>query len=256
MSTTTENTNWHINPKQNWGLLVISIWSLINGIGADIKLPPYHPPVTLYLLNLLSGILLLLTWYFASKYSKVRWIIIIVGILSAYNSSSFAISQNMKAEGFISPIDPTTDISLYGKIREKIGDSDLTRHFPLAIPENAENVHLEYLPKFLQGGSHLQLRMKLPISEINELLIKFRSQSKYKFIGGDRSDHADMEGGVPTTYFYTSGIEDLSFPSNYEILVLDSENAGTPDAPWNHGSGYGVIICTEKSEIIYWAEYW
>jgi hypothetical protein len=31
---------------------------------------------------------------------------------------------------------------------------------------------------------------------------------------------------------------------------------GTSDFEWNHGCSYGVVLSLEKSEIIYWAEYW
>jgi hypothetical protein len=175
MSTAIEKMTWHIDPKRNWGLLIVSLWSLLNGIWTDIQLVSYHPSLTPFLFNLLPGVLLLVAWYFAGKYLKGRWIIIIIGILSALVSSSFATSLNMQAEGFISSITPTTDISLYRKVREKIGDSELTQHFPSSIPENAENVHFEYLPKFMQGGSHLQLRMRLPQTEISSLFTEFRS---------------------------------------------------------------------------------
>ena len=75
-------------------------------------------------------------------------------------------------------------------------------------------------------------------------------------MGGDRSDHSNMEGGVPTTYFYTSGTDETSFPDDYEILVLNAEPGGTPDFQWNHGYSYGVAISLKESEIVYWTEYW
>ena len=210
----------------------------------------------LYLLNLLPGALLLVTWYLAGKYPKRRWIAIVIGILSVVAISFFVVSLNLLAGALVAATTPITDIARYSEIREQMGDSELTRHFPLSIPKNAENVQFEYLPKFLQGGSHFQLKMRLPRAEISDLLTEFRSQAKYKFIGGDSNDHANIEGGVPTTFFYTSGTDDYSFQGDYEILVLNAEPSGTPDFQWNHGYSYGVVISLEKSEIIYWAEYW
>ena len=144
----------------------------------------------------------------------------------------------------------------YAEIRKQIGDSVFIQHFPSSIPENATNVKFVYLPKYLQGGGHIQLRLKLPQPEIEELLTEYHSKAKYKFIGGDRNEHANEPGGVPTTYFYTSGTDDGSFPDTYEILVLKVQPEGNPDFEWNHGYSYGVVIGVEKSEIIYWAEYW
>ncbi len=60
---------------------------------------------------------------------------------------------------------------------------------------------------------------------------------------------------MPTTFFYTSDAQD-SFPTTYEILVLDAENKGTPGFKWNHGDSYGVAIDSSASEIVYWAEAW
>ena len=249
MNTTTEEITWPVGLKSNWGLLLVGIMSLLAGIWTDIQWISSHPSGMLYLLNLLPGALFLTAWYLAGKYSKRRWIIIIIGILSTLVISFFVFSLNVLMGAFVAATTPITDIARYSEIRAQMGDSELKRHFPLSIPENAENVQFEYLPKFMMGGSHFQLKLRLPQAEISDLLTEFRSQTKYRFIGGNSSDHANIEGGVPTTYFYTSGTDDHSFQDDYEILVLNAE-------PWNHGYSYGVVISLEKSEIIYWAEYW
>jgi ABC-type transport system involved in multi-copper enzyme maturation permease subunit len=256
VNTITEETTWRNYLKHNRGLLVIGILFFLLGIWADIQWIPERPSGILYFLNLLPAGLLLLAWYLASKYQKRRWVIVIAGVLIALVISLFVVFMNVFTGAFVAATKPVTDVTRYKEIREQMGDSELTQHFPLSIPENAENVQFEYLPKFLQGGGHFQLRMELPQSEINELIAKFQPQAKYKFIGGDRSDHSNMEGGVPTTYFYTSGTDEHSFDDSYEILVLNAEAGGTPDFQWNHGYSYGVVISLEKSEIIYWAEYW
>lgn len=256
LNTNIDETTWQVLLKHNRGILIVGVLLLLFGFWIDVLWIPDHPAGWLYFLNLLPGVLLLLTWYLASKYSKTRWVIIIAGILISFVVSSFAVFFNVIGGAFVAATKPVTDVTQYKEIREQMGDSELTHHFPLSIPENAKNVQFEYLPKFLQGGGHFQLRMELPQSEINELIAKFQPQAKYKFIGGDRSDHSNMEGGVPTTYFYTSGTDEYSFDDSYEILVLNAEAGGTPDFQWNHGYSYGVVISLEKSEIIYWAEYW
>lgn len=57
-------------------------------------------------------------------------------------------------------------------------------------------------------------------------------------------------------FFYTGDASEDSFPSSYEILVLDAEDKGTPGFKWNHGNSYGVAIDSSASEIVYWAEQW
>ena len=210
----------------------------------------------LYIINLLPGTLLIFTWYLASKYLKNRWGFITAGVLLTLIASIFSISMNLVGGAILAVTTPVTDVKKYYEIHEEIGDSELISHFPLPIPENATSIKFDYLPKFLQGGSHIQLKFNLPQPEINELLIEYRANAKYIFIGGDRSDHLNEDGGVPTTYFYTSETDDTSFPNNYEILVLNAEPGGTSGFQWNHGYSYGVVISLEKTEIIYWAEYW
>jgi hypothetical protein len=144
----------------------------------------------------------------------------------------------------------------YLHVREQIGDSELIRHFPPTVPDNATNVKFAYFGGFMQSGAYIQLRLQLPQDEIAKLSKEYHSKAKYMFIGGNKSDHANKPDGVPTTNFYTGDTEDGSFPENYETLVLNAKPEGTSDFKWNHGQSYGVVISLENSEIIYWAEDW
>jgi hypothetical protein len=149
-----------------------------------------------------------------------------------------------------------TNTTRYGEIRQKIwSNKEQIKHFPQEIPEDATNLRLAYSPGFSQGGSYFQLRMKQSPEKIKKVLLKYREIAKHKYKGGNTNDHANLPNGVPTTFFYTSDVQE-SFPTTYEILVLDAENKGTPGFKWNHGDSYGVAIDSSASEIVYWAEAW
>jgi hypothetical protein len=256
VNVTREKTTMRDYLKHNRGLLIIGVLFMLIGIWVDIQWIFKHLSGILYFLNLLPGTLFLSEWYLASKYQNRRWLIINVGVIITLFISMFIFFMNAIALVFITGMTPITDISRYNEILEQMGDSDLTRHFPMSIPESAEAVKFEYIPKILQGGEHFQLRMRLPHSEINNLQEEYSSQAKFKFIGGNTNDHENSPGGVPTTFFYTSGTGDQSFPDDYEIFVLNAEPLATFDPKWNHGFSYGVAISQEKSEIVYWSEYW
>lgn len=256
MNAITDERTWQVYLKRNWGVLILGVLFFSFGMVTNFQWGFDRSFGMLYFANLFPGLLLITTWFFAAKYQKRRWVIIVSGLLITLLTGVSAFYMNIGAAFIVSATTPITEVPRYTEIRQEMGDSELTRHFPLSIPENAENVRFEYLPKFLQGGSHFQLRMRLPQAEVSDLLTKFRSQAKYKFYGGDTNDHANLAGGVPTTFFFTNDTDDYSFPDDYEILVLNAEPGGTPDFQWNHGYSYGVVISLNKSEIIYWAEYW
>jgi len=133
----------------------------------------------------------------------------------------------------------------------------LINHFPAIIPSEAKDARVIFYPGSPEYGQIFQLRMKLPEEQIKKSLDKYRDIAKYKFQGGDTNDHSNQENGVPTTFLYTANLEAESFPSAYEILVLNANNRGTSDDfSWNHGNSYGVAINSNTSEIVYWAEEW
>ncbi len=210
----------------------------------------------LFLINLAPGGLLILAWYLAFIHPARRWVFIGLGVPSAFVILLLGAFMNLAAGAFLAATTPIEDVSRYAEIRGQMGGSVLVRHFPMTIPENATDARFSYLPKFMQGGGHLQLRLRLPQSEIRDVLIEYDPQAKYEYVGGDMGEHENQTNGVPTTHFYTSGTNEGSFPASYEILVFDAEPGGTPDFPWNHGYSYGVAISSENSEIVYWAEWW
>ena len=148
--------------------------------------------------------------------------------------------------------------SNYQDIRHKNWSNQLLiNHFPAIIPSEATDARVLFYPGSPEYGRIFQLRMKLPEEQIIKSLSKYRNLAKYKFQGGDTNDHSNQENGVPTTFLYTANLEAESFPSTYEILVLNANNNGTSDDfSWNHGNSYGVAINSTSSEIVYWAEEW
>ncbi len=151
-----------------------------------------------------------------------------------------------------------TNASSYQDIRHNTWSNQTQiNHFPAIIPSEAKDARVVFYPGSPDYGRIFQLRMKLPEQQIKKALNKYRNIAKYKFQGGDTNDHANQKNGVPTTFLYTSDLQAASFPSSYEILVLNANNRGTSDDfSWNHGDSYGVAINNKTSEIIYWAEEW
>jgi len=150
------------------------------------------------------------------------------------------------------------NISNYQDIRHTTWSNQTQiNHFPAIIPSEAKDARVIFYPGSPEYGRIFQLRMKLPESRIEKALNKYRNIAKYKFQGGDTNDHSNQENGVPTTFLYTNDLQAESFPSTYEILVLNANNRGTSkDFSWNHGDSYGVAINSTTSEIVYWAEEW
>lgn len=135
----------------------------------------------------------------------------------------------------------------------------LISHFPSSIPNDAQNVRFSFRPAFLQGGAHIQLRYSASPEKIDELYERFSVQKTKSYYGGQSGEHMNMEGGMPTTIFYTSGSENFEFPDDYEIMILDrvlTQEERAAGYSWNHGKSHGVAISKESNEIVYWAESW
>lgn len=156
-----------------------------------------------------------------------------------------------------SRLERISDLSRYEEIlRSTWSHQELVKHFPAVIPDYAANKRFIYYAGNLQGGSFLQLKMKLPPTKIKQLLARYRDRSQRKYQGGNTNDHLNQENGLPTTFFHTSDDETESFPPTYEILVLGARDRGNSSFKWNHGDSYGVAIDKYTSEIVYWAEVW
>lgn len=145
----------------------------------------------------------------------------------------------------------------YNGIVEKCrnADKEFFGHFPDKIPSNASNVRFHFLPKFLQGGGHLQIRYSLPPEEIEKFHSKFEKLKSCSVFGGDINSTLNDEKLMRITDFYTSGDKSQTFPKDYEIMVLDPF-VSKSKRNWNHGQAHGVAISKKKNEIVYWAELW
>lgn len=150
------------------------------------------------------------------------------------------------------PDKSVTDISRYEDLLNSSSSvpPGVTDHFPEVIPANARNIRLDYFPKILQGGGHLQLRVQIPPKEVSQILDKYDELAIHRFMGGNRFDHMRQqpEGGH-TTDFYTSDTEDHKFPDSFEILVLGGRYG-------NHGRSYGLAVDRSSSDVVFWAEWW
>jgi hypothetical protein len=191
----------------------------------------------------------------SSKYI-VKFITIILLFLASLSIVGGAFFFR-KFHSSASETETITKTSRYGEIRHQLwSNQTLVKHFPTEIPPNALDVRIAYSPAHLQGGRFFQLRLKQPPYKIQKLLSQYRNIAKYKYQGGDTNTHSNQTHGVPTTFFYTSDSQQESFPSTYEILILDAHNKGSHNFKWNHGDSYGVAIDSSASEIVYWVEQW
>lgn len=162
---------------------------------------------------------------------------------------------------FNEALKPVTDPSQYEQILVGFENSLTVKHFPVKIPADAKNVRLYYLPGFLQGGTFLELRMKLAPEKIKIIEAEFFKQAKRKYIPGAENNsptEEDSPTGMKIEYNYKSYIGSLNgenFPSNYKLLVLE-DTRGAPKYNWKHSDVYGVAIDSSTSEVVYWLEDW
>ncbi len=149
--------------------------------------------------------------------------------------------------------------------------SEIILHFPKTLKKEQKILGFSYLPGFLQGGAHIQLRLKVSEEDLNKLYEKYNKIKTKSFYGGTSSEHINRRDGMPTTSFYTNNntettknltfaeeIEKLTFPEDYEIMIFDEiirkeESSG---GFWNHGKSHGVVISKKRNEIIYFAQSW
>ncbi|MBW4616127.1 MAG: hypothetical protein KME21_23205 [Desmonostoc vinosum HA7617-LM4] len=156
-----------------------------------------------------------------------------------------------KAFSSTSESEVITDISRYREIRNQLwSNNEQLKHFPSDISTDNKSASIAYSP------GYFQVRVKQTPEKIQKLLKQYKNIAKHKYRGGDTNDHINQPHGVPTTFFYTSDSDEESFPSTYEILVLNAQDRGRSGFKWNHGNSYGVAIDSSASEIVYWAEQW
>jgi hypothetical protein len=156
----------------------------------------------------------------------------------------------------------TTDVGEYRAILRQWSASGLVHQFPASIPAQARNVRFSASPGFLQGGAHVQLRLRLPADEIRDIETQLRPMAKAVLSGSTTLEQFDKElkdhpdhPSLPPTVFYTSETT-RSFPAHYRLYVLQARNGGGKGFAWNHGDTAGTAVSSTAGEVVYWAERW
>ena len=151
-----------------------------------------------------------------------------------------------------------TRVSRYAEIRLQLWRRpELIEHFPEMIPPEAEEPRLVFYPGLAQAGAYFQLAMKLPANKVSRLRDEFTALDSLTFRGGDTNDHMNAERSAPTTFYYTSGTGEHSFPDDFELYVLDEVPDEWPEGHYfNHGESHGVAVSTKRNTVVYWAEAW
>ena len=153
---------------------------------------------------------------------------------------------------FETALDPVQDLDEYTDIKS-MWSTTLVDHFPATVADQAT---FYYQPGFLQGGSVIQLKRTVSSTVMSNIWQFAMTNAVATFQGGSSSDHRNLVSGVPTTYFYTSGSDELyDFPKDYTIIVIVTNDFNGGFA-WNHGQTAGFAISTQRNTVVYWAEDW
>ena len=151
-------------------------------------------------------------------------------------------------------ISPVLTTATYGNLLKS--DRELTKHFPREIPRSAKHVRLYYHPRFLQGGSHFEIRYEASPEELRALLNKYTSKALAVYDGSpDLFHYVNEIKGYPTAEFRDeANTTDSPLPSDFKVLVLDSKPRASET--WNHDYTSGIAISVKRREVIYWADRW
>ena len=160
---------------------------------------------------------------------------------------------------------PITRISKYRNVTTlRWRDQSLIRHFPEEIALNAGAPKFYYRAGLLQGGSTIELRVQMPIKDVEEVYAVFRPQAKAVFNGTDKhGQQNDKQQGLPKWNFMTFPTDENEtlgthslLPKDFEVLLLSAQPYESNPMNWNHGRSSGISISRHRREIIYWAEVW
>jgi len=144
----------------------------------------------------------------------------------------------------------TTDVTnparyaqILAQLHSQVDDPAITlAHFPPAIPPGANNVRFFYRPHFLQGGTILQLRCRLPATQVNQIAAATTAATR------PTTQRADY-GPVNFRDAANTGWADL--PPDFQIYILGSK-MDQFGAEWKYQ--YGIAISLQSNEVIYWLE--
>ena len=158
----------------------------------------------------------------------------------------------------------TTHPWRYHQIIDARASTPRLEHFPAEIPLEAKNILFYFSPGHLKGKTTYQLRMELPPEAIDKLYQTFSKMKSTSFWGGNINRHIMEKDGMPTTHFFTSKAPEndtsrLSFPADYEIMVLDPlipKSKKAENHNWLDSDSHGVAISRKRNDIVYWAESW
>ena len=115
----------------------------------------------------------------------------------------------------------------------------------------------------MQGGTTIELRMKLPQKMLEEVIHENRARTKLILDHSGNDKDTSTEKKVyfaPPLNFRTVSRDELTdqnkidpLPVGYEIFLLHIEKHKNY---WNHGKTSGIAFNRLKQEIIYRAEVW
>ena len=160
---------------------------------------------------------------------------------------------------------PISAVSKYENVRKLCWHGkDLVKHFPETIPSRARDPKFYYRAGFLQGGSSIELRLKMPAEFVEEVYTTYTVQAKAIFNAAEKTPSDPYNPlMLPKWCFFTlppdqnetQGVPPL-LPQDFQILLLSSHPYKSNPTDWNHGESSGISINKKRSEIIYRAEDW
>ena len=115
----------------------------------------------------------------------------------------------------------------------------------------------------MQGGTTIELRMKMPEKEFDSIVQKYSAMAKLilDHTGKDKDKESkEKVYFAPPMHFFTVSREELSsadqieiLPVGYEIFLLHLKKNNNY---WNHGKTAGIAVNQARKEIIYRSESW
>lgn len=137
-----------------------------------------------------------------------------------------------------------TDTECYARAHGVINES-LAEPFPNAIPENATEVEMLYIPRFMQGAEELRLRFKAD----DELFAQYTEQLAAKAIWhGAVQDLDEQKYGMSSYSPEAISGDDAEF----YLFAAVPEQAQN----WNHGKRAYVIALHDSNTLLFSAAEW
>ena len=139
----------------------------------------------------------------------------------------------------------------------------IVKHFPDSIPDEASEVKFFYQAGLMQGGTTIELRMKLPQKMFEAIIHENRTRAKLILDHSGNDIDTSTEKKVyfaPPLNFRTVSRDELTdeysidpLPADYQIFLLHIDKH---KSYWNHGQTAAIAFSRLNQEIIYRAEVW